>query len=141
MTTQSTLQPALRSPYALLAEWRQRADLFKGYGATEIAATLIRVASELESALEADDNALLTLPMAAAASGYSADHLGRLIRQGTLPNAGRRNAPRIRACELPQKVPLRCRTAALAEGRPRSDVSSVRGRMARAVVHSDWSKR
>jgi hypothetical protein len=39
----------------------------------------------------------------AAASGYSTDHLTALIRKGTLPNAGRKHAPRIRRGDLPRK--------------------------------------
>jgi hypothetical protein len=46
---------------------------------------------------------LLTLREAAALSGYSVEHLGRLIRQGALPNAGKHHAPRIRLADLPQR--------------------------------------
>ncbi len=35
---------------------------------------------------------------------YSADHLGRLVREGKLPNAGREGAPRIRLQDLPRKA-------------------------------------
>ncbi len=31
------------------------------------------------------------------------DHLGRLVRDGTIPNAGEPYAPRIRRCDLPRK--------------------------------------
>jgi hypothetical protein len=40
---------------------------------------------------------------AARESGYSAEHLGRLIRTGRIPNAGRRSAPRVRRGDLPAK--------------------------------------
>jgi len=45
----------------------------------------------------------LTLRDAARESGYTADHLGRLVRNGTLPNVGRKHSPRVRACDLPRK--------------------------------------
>jgi len=45
----------------------------------------------------------LTLEEAAEESGYSADHLRRLIRAGTVPNAGRRHAPLILRANLPRK--------------------------------------
>jgi hypothetical protein len=45
----------------------------------------------------------LTLRQAAAQSGYSAGYLGRLVRQGKLPNRGRPNAPRLYPSDLPRK--------------------------------------
>ena len=45
----------------------------------------------LEEALAAENDEVLTLQRAAAESGYSADHLGRLVREGKIPNAGRPN--------------------------------------------------
>jgi hypothetical protein len=40
---------------------------------------------------------------AAAESGYAADTLGRLVREGQIPNAGRLNAPKIRRRDIPKK--------------------------------------
>lgn len=48
---------------------------------------------------------LLTLTAAAAASGFSADHLGRLVRKGQVTNYGQRRAPRVRLSECPHKLP------------------------------------
>ena len=45
----------------------------------------------------------LSLTEAAHASGYSRDHLGREVRAGRIPNAGRLNAPRIERRYLPRK--------------------------------------
>ena len=45
----------------------------------------------------------LNLKQAAAESGYSSDHLGRLVREGKIPNVGRPNAPKIRRQDLPRK--------------------------------------
>ena len=49
-------------------------------------------------------NEPLSLQRAAMESGYSVDHLGRLLREGRLRNAGRPNAPRIRRGDLPAKT-------------------------------------
>ena len=54
---------------------------------------------------------LLTLTQAAAACGYSADHLGRLVREGALTNYGRLHAPRVRSAEA-----SRVEHAAIAQG-------------------------
>jgi len=45
----------------------------------------------------------LNLQQAAEESGYSADHLGRLVKDGEIPNAGRTKAPRILRKDLPRK--------------------------------------
>jgi len=54
----------------------------------------------------------LPLSAAAAESGYSAAHLGDLIRDGKLPNAGRPNSPRILRRDLPYKPGFRGADAA-----------------------------
>ena len=45
----------------------------------------------------------LTLREAADLSGYTVDHLARLIRKGSIANAGRRHSPRIRVADLPYR--------------------------------------
>ncbi|HKV51093.1 MAG TPA: hypothetical protein VJO52_07835 [Gemmatimonadaceae bacterium] len=70
-------------------------------------APLERVCDEVLADLGALQNEferdVLTLGGAAAESGYSTDHLRRLIRDGKVPNAGRRHAPLVRRCDLPIK--------------------------------------
>ena len=46
----------------------------------------------------------LTLVEAARVSGYSTDHLGRLIRNGHLTNVGRKHAPRVLERDLPKRL-------------------------------------
>ena len=68
-------------------------------------ATILRFcAEELTQALAKENHEALTLQQAADESGYSPDHLGRLVREGKIPNAGRPNAPRIARRDLPQKA-------------------------------------
>ena len=61
-------------------------------------------AAQLEEAFRDDDEATLTLTDAARESGYSTDHLARLVREGKIPNAGRPSAPRIARRHLPRKT-------------------------------------
>ena len=82
---------------------------------------------------QAEDNDFLTLTEAASESGYSPDHLGRLVRGGVIRNAGRTNAPKIRRADLPRKA-----TAQLPRGRAGSKfVGATPTQIARAVVTSD----
>jgi hypothetical protein len=79
----------------LPALWRARAELMRRHGALEAAATCDACAQELEAAAQRDGGEVLTLGQAAAESGKSAGHLARLVRSGSIPNAGRKHAPRI----------------------------------------------
>ena len=56
---------------------------------------------ELRAAAEAQANKLYTLGQAAVLCNLSRDHIGRLVSQGKIPNAGRKGAPRIRGADLP----------------------------------------
>lgn len=106
--------------------WRAHAAELRRYGAELQAHVLEAVADELEDALQGEADALLTLEQAAEESGYSADHLGREVREGRIPNAGRRHAPRLRRGDLPRK-PGALRSA------PPIGISRVQ--IARSVVH------
>ena len=89
----------------LPALWRQRADELRPFA--EAAARAFGAAAEdLSAELAREDERLLTLQEASRTSGYTADHLARLVRQGTIPNAGRRHAPRIRSADLPRRAPV-----------------------------------
>src|SRR5437868_1841826 len=69
---------------------------------THVSASMLtrKVISSLRDIVHRDLNQALTLTEAARRSGNSVGHLGRLIRQGKLPNAGRKFAPKIRAGDL-----------------------------------------
>jgi len=83
--------------------WRDRATIFREHANVSIAVAYERCAEELERALHDQDATLYTLQEAAAISGYTASHLGRLVRDGKIPNAGRCSAPRIAHIHLPAK--------------------------------------
>ena len=91
---------------SLLSQWRNEADTLRKCGAVEQAVVSELRAEELETALREWDEALLNLTEASHLSGYSSEHLGRMVRNGTIPNAGRPNAPRIRRGDLPRKAGL-----------------------------------
>src|SRR4051812_48813926 len=61
------------------------------------------VIADLERILEEGNAESLTLAEAARRSGFSADHIGRLVRHGRLTNAGRKHAPRVLSRELPHR--------------------------------------
>ena len=90
-------------PSDLALEWLKLADQQDQLGATAQASTLRYCAERLDSGLKAEDTTLLTLNEAAEESGFSPDHLGRLVREGKIPNAGRSGAPRIARRCLPTK--------------------------------------
>lgn len=113
---------------ALIATWEARraegARLKALVPLEVIAADVVEALRELQAA---DAGELLTLEEAAERSGYSTDHLSRLIRQGTLPNAGRRHAPRLRAADLPRKA------GPLPSGAATGIVASTREQIAQSV--------
>lgn len=87
----------------LLAQWRVHAETLRAFGAASQAEAVERCAVELEAFTQRQDQEPLTLREAAERSGYSADHLRRLVRDGALQ--ARRNGRRLRfqAADLPQK--------------------------------------
>ncbi len=91
------------SPDQLPSIWHGMANQLRQLGADPQAKVLERCASQLQEALQEQEGELLTLTEASKESGYSADHLGRLIKDGKIPNAGRKGAPRIRRGDLPIK--------------------------------------
>ena len=87
----------------LSSRWRTRAQLFRDHEEISLAIAYEKGAAALEEALASEGDVALTLRQAAEESGYSADHLGRLVRDGEIPNAGRPGAPRIARGDLPIK--------------------------------------
>ena len=105
----------------LPADWRKKAKTLRRYGGETPAVALDRCADDLETTLRDRDETTLSLVEAARESGYSADHLGRLVRDGRIPNAGRPGAPRIARTDLPRKAPAE---PPLAHEPRRGDVSN-----------------
>lgn len=99
-------------PAELLERWRDRASDVTGHLAPADALWL-RAVKELEEALFMAESEPLTLEQAQELSGFSKDYLAREIRQGRIPNAGKKRAPRIRRGDVPRKAGHRVTSVAL----------------------------
>ena len=84
--------------------WQTQAETLREYGGETPAVALESCAAQLEAVRRQRDEATLTLTDAARESGYSTDDLGRLVRDGKIPNAGRPGATRIAHRHLPRKA-------------------------------------
>ncbi len=88
----------------VIARWSSRRDELRRLGAFVDGVKLCdEVIADLTAVVSTHDE-MLTLTEAARYSGYSREHLGRLVRDCKIPNAGRPNAPRIRLRHLPCKA-------------------------------------
>ena len=96
-------QHRLMIPADLLVDLRAKAAELREVAAEGPAAGIDWCVKQLERFIEEQDARLLNLQEAAELSGYSPDHLGRMVRDGKIPNAGRSRAPRIRLKDLPRK--------------------------------------
>ena len=108
----------------LPADWRKQAKALRRYGGETPATAIERCADDLDATLVERDETTFSLVEAARESGYSAEHLGRLVRDGRIPNAGRPGAPRIARAHLPRKAHAPP-APPLADKPRRSDVSNV----------------
>ena len=94
------------------AKWRNEAAAFRRrHVLVDAAALCEEILEDFEAVNHSEREDILSLQQAAAESGYSADHLGRLVRIGRIPNAGRPNSPKIRRRDLPLR-PSRARQLA-----------------------------
>ena len=93
------------NPDDFVAKWTTEADAMRRRGVLADGASLLEeVLWDFEAVTTGHGNELLTLTEAARESGYSAEYLGALVRQGRLANAGRAHVPRIRRRDLPRKA-------------------------------------
>jgi hypothetical protein len=90
----------------LPARWRNDATTLRRRGAADQAVVLEGCADELELELQGLQDELLTIEAAAAESGYSAESLRRMVRDGKLPcerRAGENSRIHVRRGDLPKK--------------------------------------
>lgn len=92
------------TPAELPGDWRTLAAQQRRLGADSQARILDFCADELAAALLRAGDELLSLARAAQESGYTADHLARMVRQEKIPNSGRKSKPLIRRRDLPKKT-------------------------------------
>ena len=106
MTTGSGAIEAADSPSALIVRWRAEAALWRRRGQEPLAVLAESFATDLEEALRAAGGEALDLEAAGQESGYSVQHLARLVRKGRIVNAGTEHRPRILRRDLPRKPPM-----------------------------------
>ena len=82
--------------------WRTISERLKPYSPSASNA-FSEAAADLEAALRNRDDEILSMREAGIESGYSSEYLSRLVRNGTIPNAGRHGAPRLRRGDLPSR--------------------------------------
>jgi hypothetical protein len=88
-----------------IARWRSVLDQFTAIPALVDAGTLCHmILKDLTAITVQELEQSVNLTVGARRSGYSREHLGRLVRAGKIPNAGRTYAPRIRLRDLPLKA-------------------------------------
>jgi hypothetical protein len=92
----------------LIRTWQKEAKLLEErYGQIAQAHLTRQHANDLEETLNNTLNATLSLTQAAAITGYSRDHLGKLVGAGKLRNHGTTKArPLVKLNELPRKPAL-----------------------------------
>lgn len=91
----------------LLARWKEEAETLHRRGATGRADLMEALAEELGDAVEAWREAELSIEEAAAWSGYSAERIRELVREGMIPDrrpTGARQGTeyRVRRSDLPR---------------------------------------
>ena len=121
------------TPAELPDDWRALAAQQRRLGAESQARILDFCADELAAALVRAGDELLSLARAAQESGYTADHLSRMVRQGKIPNSGRKAKPLIQRRDLPKKT-LKCE--AVSSFLPKSGY--IQGRLFRDIIHSKY---
>ncbi len=121
----------LASLAALPAEFRGNAAEVRRLGGAEGAATAWEEAArQTELRLREARLEPLTLDAAVAESGYTRNHLNRLMREGTLPNSGTDSNPRILRTHVPRKPGFAVDQQAV-------QPASSRVQAARAVIEGD----
>ena len=133
MTRKSRRKTKPPSVERLPADWRKQAKALRRYGGETPATAIERCADDLETTIRERDETTLSLVEAARESGYSRDHLGRLVRDGKIPNAGRPNAPRIARIHVPLKAPSDPRLAENPRQRDHSNAQIVQSIIARGI--------
>ena len=88
------------------------------------------VLADFDAVIRAEDDRLLSLADASEASGYCADHLRRLYRQGVLPGERRGRRIFFRSADLPKK-PESERMQSFGRYDPVADARQVMARLSR----------
>jgi hypothetical protein len=114
-----------------LKRWHARRDEFTRVDAVVDGAKLLdEILADASRVFAGESELTLTLDAAARSSGYSKEHLARLVRNGTIPNAGRRGAPRIAVHDVPARTLARpLGLTARGQYNPSADARAIRQRL------------
>ena len=85
----------------LLTRWRSEAETVGRCGHQSTSRLIRRLAVEVEEALRDDRDETLRLAEATLESGYSTEHLRKMVASGKIPNSGAKGRPLIRRGDLP----------------------------------------
>jgi hypothetical protein len=109
--------------------WDRYADECTEFGVSNEAAALVRtVIASIRAIRKTTLDQAISLAEAARVSGYTAGHLGRLVRAGKITNVGRKGAPKVRQRDLPTKPAKLAIQATNAQSQAVSDARSLRAR-------------
>ena len=90
------------TPRDLFAKWAARRDELAALKASVDGAALCAdVLNDLHKLVTSVEQETVTLAEAARMTGYSKDHLGRLVRAGHIQNVGRKHRPLVVVQDLP----------------------------------------
>lgn len=113
----------------LRSRWQLRCEEFARFGVLVDGAKVVgELLAELDAAMSAEGEELLSLTVAARLSGYSPSHLSRLLRSGLVPNSGRQHRPLIRRKDLPNKAKHSLASGAQKPYDPSADARALMGR-------------
>jgi hypothetical protein len=126
-----TSRTAAPEPIAVLVtRYRQDAETFRRYGADAQAKLLEHVAQDIDRAVSAGNDELLSLVEAQCHSAYSADHLRRLAREGKVHSVRKGRRLYFKRGELPRK-PERVDAPLIRRYDPNADARRVAARRTR----------
>jgi hypothetical protein len=94
---------SLVSSTQFLEQLDRRAVDFEAAGGEAVGRTARILIGEVRQYLAERDAELLTLTQAETESGYTYDHLRKLVAEGAIPNYGRKGKPMVRRGDLPMK--------------------------------------
>ncbi len=121
--------------------WSKRRDEFKKLGVSVNGAAICdQILADLNHLEQDQRNLVLSLREASERSGYSGEHLARMVRQGKLPNAGRKHSPKVRLGDLPRRPPT-LRTKPSTSYDPDADARSLRSRLGESIYGSHQQKK
>lgn len=113
----------------VIERWEaKRGELARYHAQVDGEALVTEMLADMESL--AAGEAPVPLSVAAAETGYTTDHLSRLIKEGKLANHGRKHAPRVKLSDCPRKRSTAGGRLAERDGlayHPRTDARSLVG--------------